>query len=429
MPAPVPYRSAVPGQDFLHDVTVLDFTRVLAGPYCTRLLADLGARVIKVEHPRGDDTRVAPMQLDPGRPDQSTYFVRLNAGKRSVAIDLGHPGARGVVLDLVRASDVVIENFRPGVMARMGLDYAAATAVRPDVVYCSISGYGQTGPWRDRAAFAHVVHATSGLMHLERGPDDSPRVLYLQAADVLAGTHAFGAIVAALVRRGRTGQGAYIDVSMLEALIGAEDLSFGSLLNDGPAYHGSRSGMLVQRVGDDWVALQVVGVLDLWPRLLELLERPDLATDPRFATPAARRQSWPELRPIIAEWLGRFTSADDALAALGRARIPCARVMWPAEVVATPHLAVRQAFPTVLHPAHGPVRVTASPYHMDGAPLTPRGPAPYRPGEDTRAILADVLGYLPDRIVALADQGAVAGPDLVPSRPGPRPLADAPSGE
>jgi len=429
MPPPVPYRSAVPGPDFLRDVTVLDFTRVLAGPYCTRLLADLGARVIKVEHPRGDDTRVAPMQLDPERPDQSTYFVRLNAGKQSVAIDLGHPGARAVVLDLMRATDVVIENFRPGVMTRMGLDYAAATAVRPDLVYCSISGYGQTGPWRDRAAFAHVVHAMSGLMHLERGPDDPPRVLYLQAADVLAGTHAFGAIVAALVRRGRTGQGAYIDVSMLEALIAAEDLSFGSLLNDGPAYHGARSGMLVQQVGDGWVALQVVGVLDLWPRLLELLERPDLATDPRFSTPTARRQAWPELQPIIAEWLGRFTSVDDALAALGRARIPCARVMWPAEVVATPHLAERQAFPTVLHPAHGPVRVTASPYHVDGAPLAPRGPAPYRPGEDTRAVLADVLGYPPDRIVALAAQGAVTGPDLVPSRPGSRPLADAPSGE
>ena len=301
--------------------------------------------------------------------------------------------------------------------------------MRPDIVYCSISGYGQTGPWRDRAAFAHVVHATSGLMHLERGPDDPPRVLYLQAADVLAGTHAFGAIAAALVRRGRTGQGAYLDVSMLEALIAAEDITFGSLLNDGPAYQGSRSGMLVHRVGDDWVALQVVGVLDLWPRLLELLERPDLAEDPRFATPAARRQSWAELRPIIADWLGRFASADDALAALGKARIPCSRVLWPAEVVASPHLAERQAFPAVLHPAHGPVRVTASPFHVDGAPLAPRGPAPYRPGEDTQTVLADVLGYSPERIRTLAEQGAVAGPDFAASGAGRGPLADGSRGE
>ncbi len=237
-PPTVSYRSAVPGPDFLQGVTVLDFTRVLAGPYCTRLLADLGARVLKIERPRGDDMRVAPLQLDPERGDQSTYFVRVNAGKRSVSLDLGRPEGRAVALDLVRIADVVVENFRPGVMARMGLDYAAAAAIRPGLVYCSISGYGQTGPWRDRAALAHVVHATSGLMHLERGATEEPRVLYLQVADILAGTHAFGAISAALLRRAHTGRGAYLDVSMLEALIGAEDISFGSVLNDGPAYPG-----------------------------------------------------------------------------------------------------------------------------------------------------------------------------------------------
>jgi crotonobetainyl-CoA:carnitine CoA-transferase CaiB-like acyl-CoA transferase len=323
---------------------------------------------------------------------------------------------------------VVVENFRPGVMARLGLDYAAVAAVRPDLVYCSISGYGQTGPWRNRAAFAHVVHATSGLMHLEREAEEPPRVLYLQAADILAGTHAFGAIAAALLRRARTGRGAHLDVSMLEALIGAEDISFGSVLNDGPSYPGSRSGMLVQQVGDSWVALQIVGVLDLWPRLLDLLGRPELVEDPRFAAPAARREHWSELRPIIAAWLGRFTSAEDALAALGAARIPCARVLWPAEVVAAPHLEARRAFPTVAHPTHGAVRVTASPFHVDGEPIVPGGPAPYRPGEDTLAVLAEVLGYGRDRIVELAHRGAVTGPGL--STPGAEggPLAGTPPG-
>jgi crotonobetainyl-CoA:carnitine CoA-transferase CaiB-like acyl-CoA transferase len=419
----------VPGPDFLQGITVLDFTRVLAGPYCTRLLADLGARVIKVERPRGDDMRAAPLQLDPERGDQSTYFVRVNAGKRSVAIDLGHAEGRAVALDLVRISDVVVENFRPGVMARLELDYAAATAVRPDLVYCSISGYGQTGPWRNRAALAHVVHATSGLMHLERGAEEPPRVLYLQAADVLAGAQAFGAISAALLRRARTGRGAHLDVSMLEALIGAEDISFGSVLNSGPTYPGSRSGMLVEQVGDSWVALQVVGVLDLWPRLLRLLERPELAEDPRFATPTARRQNWPELRPIIAGWLRRFTAADDALAALGAARIPCARVLWPAEVVASSHLEVRAAFPSVVHPTYGPVRVTASPFHVDGAPVAPAGPAPYRPGEDTRAVLAEALGYPADRIADLARRGAVADPALSGPVPDGGPLAGMPADE
>jgi crotonobetainyl-CoA:carnitine CoA-transferase CaiB-like acyl-CoA transferase len=406
----------VPGADFLQGVTVLDFTRILAGPYCTRLLADLGARVIKIERPRGDDMRAAPLQLDPERTDQSTYFVRVNAGKRSVALNLGHPEGRAVALALVRVADVVVENFRPGVMARLGLDYAAAAAVRPDLVYCSISGYGQTGPWRNRAAFAHVVHATSGLMHLEREAEEPPRVMYLQAADALAGAHAFGAVVAALLRRARTGRGAHLDVSMLEALIGAEDISFGSILNDGPSYPGARSGMLVQQVGDSWVALQIVGVLDLWPRLLDLLGRPELAEDPRFASPTARREHWSELRPIIAAWLARFTSAEDALAVLGAARIPCARVLWPSEVVAAPHLEERGAFPAVAHPTHGAVRVTASPFHVDGKAVGPGGPAPYRPGEDTLAVLAEVLGYERDRIVELARRGAVAGPGL--STPG-----------
>jgi CoA:oxalate CoA-transferase len=415
----------VSGPEFLQGVTVLDFTRVLAGPYCTRLLADLGARVIKVERPRGDDMRTAPLQLDPERSDQSSYFVRVNAGKRSVALDLGHPEGRSVALDLIRIADVVVENFRPGVMARLGLDYAATTRIRPDLVYCSISGYGQTGPWRNRPAFAHVVHATSGLMHLERGEEEPPRVLYLQAADILAGTHAFGAVVAALLRRVRTGRGAHLDVSMLEALIGAEDISFGSVLNEGPSYPGPRSGMLVQRVGDEWLALQIVGVLDLWPRLLSLLERPELAEDPRFATPVARREHWPELRAIIAVWLDRFTSAREALDALGAARIPCSRVLWPAEVVAAPHLDARGAFPSVAHPTHGQVRVTASPFHVDGEPVGPGGPAPYRPGEDTQAVLADLLGYGADRIAELARRGAVTGPDLAARAPEVRPLADA----
>jgi CoA:oxalate CoA-transferase len=415
----------VSGPEFLQGVTVLDFTRVLAGPYCTRLLADLGARVIKVERPRGDDMRTAPLQLDPERSDQSSYFVRVNAGKRSVALDLGHPEGRSVALDLIRIADVVVENFRPGVMASLGLDYAATTRIRPDLVYCSISGYGQTGPWRNRPAFAHVVHATSGLMHLERGEEEPPRVLYLQAADILAGTHAFGAVVAALLRRVRTGRGAHLDVSMLEALIGAEDISFGSVLNEGPSYPGPRSGMLVQRVGDEWLALQIVGVLDLWPRLLSLLERPELAEDPRFATPVARREHWPELRAIIAVWLDRFTSAREALDALGAARIPCSRVLWPAEVVAAPHLDARGAFPSVAHPTHGQVRVTASPFHVDGEPVGPGGPAPYRPGEDTQAVLADLLGYGADRIAELARRGAVTGPDLAARAPEVRPLADA----
>jgi CoA:oxalate CoA-transferase len=263
------------------------------------------------------------------------------------------------------------------------------------------------------------VHATSGLMHLERGANEPPRVLYLQVADVLAGTHAFGAISAALLRRARTGRGAYLDVSMLEALIGAEDISFGSVLNDGPSYPGPRSGMVVEQVGDGWLAFQIVGVLELWPRLLDLMGRPDLPQDPRFATPIARREHWPELRAIIAGWLRRFASVEEALTVLDAGRIPCTRVLWPAEVVSAPHLQARDAFPSVPHRTRGAVRVTASPFHVDGEPTTPTGPAPYRPGEDTGTVLAELLGYPPDRIAGLARSGAVTGPDLPEPEPEP----------
>ena len=403
----------MPADPLLDGVTVLDFTRVLAGPYCTRLLADLGARVIKVERPgEGDEMRRGHLQIEAGRTDQSTYFIRINAGKQSVALDLAHPEARAVVLDLARVADVVVENFVPGVVARLGCDYATLAAVRPDLVYCSISGYGQTGPLRDGQAFAHVINAVSGLMHLEQPPDAAPRVGYLQAADVLAGTHAFGAILAALLRRGRTGRGAHLDVSMLEALVAAEDITYGAVLNGGVEYVGPRAGMILHELGGRWLALQTVGAPQLWARLVATMGRPELGEDPRFATPLARREHWPELRAIIRAWLDGFPSVEAAVDALQAARLPAAPVLAPAEVAAHPHLAARGFFPAVPHPGRGAVRVTGSPFHLDGGAVGPRGPAPYRVGEHTRAVLAGVLGYPPERIAALAGAGAIDAPNV-----------------
>ena len=401
----------MPGSDdaLLAGVTVLDFTRVLAGPYCTRLLADLGARVIKIERPgEGDETRRGHAQLEDERTDQATYFIRINAGKSSLALDLAHPKAREVVLDLARVSDVVVENFLPGVVAKLGCDYAALSAVKPDLVYCSISGFGQTGPLRRSPAFAHIVAALSGLMHLEQQDRPQPTPPYLQAADVLAANHAFGAIVAALFRRARTGQGAHLDVSMLEALIGAEDVSFGAVLNAGAQYPGPRIGMMVHPIGDRYVALQTVGAPDLWNRLVAVLGQPGLAKDPRFATRIARRDHWPELREIIGHWLDGFKTVDDAVAALSAGRIPCAMVLTPDEVAAHPHLTERGAFPSVPHPTRGHVRVTGSPFRLDGEAVGPVAPAPYRVGEHTRAVLGDVLGYAPTRIDALLAAGVIA---------------------
>jgi CoA:oxalate CoA-transferase len=403
----------MPGSDdaLLAGVTVLDFTRVLAGPYCTRLLADLGARVIKIERPgEGDETRRGHAQLEEARTDQATYFIRLNAGKSSLALDLAHPKAREVVLDLARAADVVVENFLPGVVAKLGCDYTALSAAKPELVYCSISGFGQSGPLRHQPAFHHIINAMSGVMHLEQQTDPAPRPGYLQAADVLAGTHAFGVILAGLLRRTRTGRGAYLDVSMLECLVAAEDINYGGMLNDGAEYRGPRPGMVVHGIGGRHVALQTVGAPQLWPRLVAMMDRPELASDARFATPAGRRAHWAELHPIICAWLDRFKTAEEAVTALTTARVPAATVLSPAEVVGHPHLVERHAFPVIDHPGRGAVRITAVPFHVDHRPVSPRGAAPYRVGEHTRAVLRDVLDYSPEQIEELGRLGTIGFP-------------------
>ncbi len=364
----------------LSGLLVLDLTRVLAGPYCTRLLADMGARVIKIERTgAGEETRRNPHQVEPGREDQSTYFIRVNAGKESVAVDLSRPEGSRLVLDLARHADVFIENFTPGVVGRLGCDYAAVSQVKPDIVYCSISGFGQTGPWRLRPAFAHITNAISGLMHLEQGDEASPRASNLQAADMLAATHAATAILGALWRRARTGRGAHLDVSMLEALVASDSVTYGSVLNGGEEHGNPRPNMVVHKIGDRYLAFQIGGGPELWPRLLKVMQRPEVAGDARFATAEG-------------------------------ARVPCAPVLHPAEVIASPHLAERSFFPPIPHPGSGSVRVTASPYHLDGQPVHPQGAAPYRVGEHTRAVLSKLLGYDEARIAALLASRAVEAP-------------------
>jgi crotonobetainyl-CoA:carnitine CoA-transferase CaiB-like acyl-CoA transferase len=236
-------------------------------------------------------------------------------------------------------------------------------------------------------------------------------VSYLQAADVLAGTHAFGAILAALVRRGRTGEGATLDVSMLQSLVAAEDVSYGAVLNGGELSVGPRVGMIIGDIKGRQVVTQYVGGPQLWTRMCGVMKRPDIENDPRFATPVLRRQHWPELRALLTEWLSSsFTSMEDALSTLNAARLPAAPVLSPHEVIAHPHMAARQAFPEIPHRGRGTVRVTATPFHVDGAPLAPAGPAPWRIGEHTREVLTGVLGYTPARVDELRRAGAIAEP-------------------
>ncbi len=404
--------TAAPPEKLLAGYTVIDFTRVLAGPYCTRLLADLGARVIKIERPgEGDEIRYIVRQLDPDRIDQSSYFARLNVGKQGIAIDLRHPDAKQLVMDLVKTADVVVENFSPGVMKRYGFDAETLRALRPELVYASISGFGQTGPLSSMQAYAHLINAISGMMELERSGYLEPKASNLQAADVLAGTQAFGAVCAALLRKERTGVGATLDISMLESLISADDISFNALLNGGQVERRPRAGMIVHQVGERYVAIQTAGAPHLWTRLTQAMNKPELASDPRFATVQARRDNWPQLQQIYKDWLGSFNTADDALAVLAKARIPHAPMLMPEEVIEHPHLQSRQAFPEVEHPAAGKVRVTASPFQVDGQPTHPQSRAPYRIGEHTRSVLSGDLGYTDERIDALRNAGVIEIPD------------------
>ena len=398
-------------EKLLAGYTIIDFTRVLAGPYCTRLLSDLGAQVIKIERPgEGDEIRYTVSQLEDGRADQSSYYVRLNSGKQGIAINLAHPEAREIVLDLVRASDVLVENFSPGVMARYGFDAKTLRTEQPGLVYCSISGFGQTGPMSSMKAYAHLINAISGMMDLDRGAQAKPRVQYLQAADVLAATRAFGAISAALTRHARTGQGATLDISMFECLIASDDVTFGSLLNEGKVERRERPGMLVHPIDGHHLVLQTTGAPHLWSRLVALIGIPELASDSRFATPMARRSNWTALLAIFHDWLNRYQNVDEALAALTAAGIPAAPMLSPEEVIELPHLRERQAFPEVEHSGRGRARVTATPFHIDGKPTHPQGPAPYHIGEHTHQVLANILGYTDDRINALRSTGAIEAP-------------------
>ena len=398
----------------LEGFTVIDFTRVLAGPYCTRMLADLGARVIKIERPgEGDEIRYSVMQLDAERTDQSTYYARLNAGKEGIAIDLSRPESREIIFDLVRNADVVVENFSPGLMKRYGFDADSLRTVSPDLVYCSISGFGQTGPLSSMQAYAHLINAISGMMDLDRGGGTEPRAQYLQAADVLAGTQAFGAICAALLRRSRTDEGATLDISMLECLIAADDITYQSLLNGGKVERRPRAGMVVHPIQGRHIAMQTVGAPHLWKRLVEIVGKPELATDPRFATPQARRDNWDALLQVYRDFLDSYENVDEAVAAMAAARVPAVPMLSPEEVVDHPQLAWRQAFPEVKHRGSGSgrVRITATPIHVNGKPTHPRGSAPYRIGEKTREVLSGTLGYVDEKIEALRVLGAIEMPD------------------
>jgi CoA:oxalate CoA-transferase len=326
--------STTPSGGPLAGLLVADFTRVLAGPFATMMLADLGARVVKVERPgSGDDSRSYGPFLD-GR---SLYFARVNRGKQSVALDLKAPGDRAVARGLVERADVVVENYRPGVMDRLGLGWAEVSTSRPDLVYCSISGFGHTGPWRERPAYDAVVQGMSGIMAITGAADGPPIKPGVPVADLAAGLYAFGAISAALVGRSASGRGTHLDLAMFDATV--------SLL-EGAALSWLATGTDPDRIGNAHFAIAPFDTFacadrditicaandGLFVALAGALGRPALATDPRFSTNARRHEQREALKSEL-EAVLRTEDAEHWLGELDLAGVPCGPISTVAEAV------------------------------------------------------------------------------------------------
>ena len=363
---------------------VLDFTTTIAGPYCARLLADLGADVIKIESPEGDLMRSRP----PLRNGASASFGQLNAGKRSIVLDFKRKEAVAVARRLMGKADVVVENFRPGVMKRLGLDYASISAEMPALVYCSISGYGQTGPSSEKPAYAPVVHATSGydLAHIaHQGGRTRPDSCGIFIADVVAGTYAFGAISAALAHRASTGEGQQLDVSMMESMLALTLTEVQAAQFQMPpppkrALYGPAA------TSDGYVNIAVASERT-FKELAKAAGREDWITDPRFAKYLDRRANWAVFMDELEAWT-QTPSTDACMAVFERYGVPAGPYRTVREALADPQLVHRRSLAEV-HDAGGTFKVVNAPFRMSKSE-TMAGPRAAALGEHTREVLASI---------------------------------------
>jgi crotonobetainyl-CoA:carnitine CoA-transferase CaiB-like acyl-CoA transferase len=393
----------------------VDLSRVLAGPYATMTLADLGADVVKIEHPAGgDQTR---SWGPPFVGAESAYFLSVNRGKRSVALDLKDAEGRELALELCARADVVIENFRPGSAARLGLDYDAIRRRRPDVVYCTISGFGPREP-RDRPGYDFTVQAESGLMSITGDPDGQPTKVGVALVDVLTGLNAAAAILAALHRRERTGDGELIHVSLLDSALAALVNVAANALATGeePPRYGNAHPSIVPyqpfRADDGWVAVAAAND-GLYVRLCEAIGRPDLAVDPRYATNDARVRNRDSLVPELEAVFARRPSGD-WLRLLLAAGVPAGKIRGVGDAIRSAEAAGEPATTRVHHPTAGTVELVRPPFSLARASLEGPAPPPLL-GQHTEEVLGG-LGVDEARLAALERRGVIARSGAVESR-------------
>jgi crotonobetainyl-CoA:carnitine CoA-transferase CaiB-like acyl-CoA transferase len=396
----------------LSGIRVVDLTRILAGPFATMRMGDLGADVLKVENPDGgDDTRGWGPPFVEG---VSTYFFSLNRNKRSVALDLKVPEGKDALARLLEGADVLVENFRPGTLERLGFGWDALKARFPRLVYASISGYGHAGRYAQRASYDVVVQGEAGAMDVTGSPEGPPTKFGLSIADCLAGHNAVEGVLAALVRRGRTGLGARVDVSLFDGLLAVLGYQAQMWLSAGkaPRRLGNAHPSIVPyetfKARDAWLNIGVANEA-LWARFCEALGRPEWAADPRFATNKDRVTNRDALVPLVALAVAA-RDADDWIARLDAAGIPCGRIRTVPEALALAEADARAMVVAVDHPDAGRQRMLGNPVKVGpvgpGAEAMPLRPPP-RLGEHTDEVLREA-GFTAEEVAALRAKG-VAG--------------------
>lgn len=391
----------------LAGVRILDLSRVMSGPFCTAMLADLGAEVIKIEAPgKGDDARA----FGPFRDRESTYFMLLNRGKRSVTINLKSPEGVGLVKALAARCDVLIENFRPGVAARLGLDHEAIKARNERIIYASISGFGQESPLAKVPAFDHVIQAMSGLMSLTGERDGPPMAVGESIADVATGMFAAWAIMAALFERERSGKGRYLDVSMLDSVAAILLTAWSRKLFSGetPMRVGNRHPVTypVDRFSTkDGDIVIIVPSDESFAALMAKIGRSELATDPRFQDNAARNANEAALREIISTWTAMLSS-DEALAALAAIGVPSAPVWSVDDLLRSEHAHTSGLVAEGRHRRFGAIPLVPQPVKFSDTAPSPPPTAPML-GEHTDAVLESLLGLDDAARAALRKHGAI----------------------
>ena len=389
----------------LHGVRVLDVTNVLAGPFCSYQLVLLGAEVIKIEQPEnGDLARRLGADPKAGAELMGATFVAVNAGKQSVTLNLKAPEGKEIFKKLAAISHVVVENFRPGVMHRLGLDYATLRALNPKLIYCSISGYGQTGPSAELPAYAPVIHAASGydMAHLSYQPGRSrPDYCGIYHADVLTGVYAFGAISAALYQRAVTGSGQHIDVSMLESMLSLtlNELQWSQFEVQRPPrpMYGPIETL-------DGFAMVAIASEKTFRGLVKVIGHPEWVDDPRFANYSDRRTNWAQLMDGVEAW-SRSVTTERCLAELNKEGVPSSAYRTVGQALSDPQITHRRALSEV-EDGGGTFKVLNLPFRMSGAKVA-AGKRMSTLGEHTRALLEET-GHSEDQIAAFSGKPLAA---------------------